>query len=192
MDRVLLSKCTCFAVRRTARALTQMYDAALAPAGIRSTQYAILAAIGEKTDISVHDLANAMVMDRTTMGRNLRLLERDGLVVVGGSLRTEAADRRVDQARIDMTEPGVVDPQALRDARAVVLDQDVGAADEPAQDLLPLGLLEVERQALLAPAAGHHRHGHVFGGGSADAQPVGGQIGRVAAGCISPARRGRP
>jgi DNA-binding MarR family transcriptional regulator len=82
MDRLLLGKCTCFAVRRTARALTQMYDAALAPAGIRSTQYMVLAAIGEKTDISVHDLANAMVMDRTTMGRNLRLLERDGLVVM--------------------------------------------------------------------------------------------------------------
>jgi DNA-binding MarR family transcriptional regulator len=67
-----------------------MYDAALAPAGIRSTQYAILAAIGEKTDISVHDLANAMVMDRTTMGRNLRLLERDGLVVVS----VAGSDRR--------------------------------------------------------------------------------------------------
>src|ERR1700748_2603627 len=82
MDRVLLSKCTCFAVRRAARALTQMYDAALAPAGIRSTQYTILATVGDRTDMSVHDLANAMVMDRTTMGRNLRLLERDGLVVL--------------------------------------------------------------------------------------------------------------
>jgi DNA-binding MarR family transcriptional regulator len=90
MDRVSLSKCTCFAVRRAARALTQMYDAALAPAGIRSTQYAILAAIGGRTDISVHDLANDMVMDRTTMGRNLRLLERDGLVVIN----VAGADRR--------------------------------------------------------------------------------------------------
>lgn len=90
MDRVLLSKCTCFAVRRTARALTQMYDAALAPAGIRSTQYTILATIGERTDISVHDLANTMVMDRTTMGRNLRLLERDGLVVIN----VAGSDRR--------------------------------------------------------------------------------------------------
>lgn len=90
MDHALLSKCTCFAVRRTARALTQMYDAALAPAGIRSTQYAILATIGERTDISVHDLANAMMMDRTTMGRNLRLLERDGLVVI----KVAGSDRR--------------------------------------------------------------------------------------------------
>jgi len=90
MDRALLNRCTCFAVRRTARALTQMYDAALAPAGIRSTQYMILAAIGDRTDVSVNDLADTMVMDRTTMGRNLRLLERDGLV----TLNTPHEDRR--------------------------------------------------------------------------------------------------
>src|SRR5260370_38675992 len=80
MDRVLLNKCTCFAVRRTARALTQMYDTALAPAGIRSTQYMVLAAIGERTDVSVNELADTRVMDRTSMGRNLRLPEGDGLV----------------------------------------------------------------------------------------------------------------
>src|SRR5260370_18238858 len=90
MDRVLLNKCTCFAVRRTARALTQMYDTALAPAGIRSTQYMVLAAIGERTDVSVNELADTMVMDRTTMGRNLRLLERDGLV----TLSTPEEDQR--------------------------------------------------------------------------------------------------
>ena len=90
MDRALLNKCTCFAVRRTARALTQMYDAALAPAGIRSTQYMVLAAIGERTDVSVNELADTMVMDRTTLGRNLRLLERDGLV----TLSTPEEDRR--------------------------------------------------------------------------------------------------
>jgi DNA-binding MarR family transcriptional regulator len=90
MDRALLNKCTCFAVRCTARALTQMYDAALAPAGIRSTQYMVLAAIGERTDVSVNELADTMVMDRTTLGRNLRLLERDGLV----TLSTPEEDRR--------------------------------------------------------------------------------------------------
>jgi DNA-binding MarR family transcriptional regulator len=100
MDRALLDKCTCFAVRRTARALTQMYDAALAPAGIRSTQYSLLVAIGDRSDISVNDLANAMAMDRTTMGRNLRLLERDGLVVIDVA---ESDRRRLD---ISLTRKG--------------------------------------------------------------------------------------
>ena len=90
MDPFLLSKCTCFAVRKAARALTQAYDAALAPAGIRSTQYMVLAAIGQRSDISVHELASTMAMDRTTMGKNLRLLAEDGLV----SVNVSETDRR--------------------------------------------------------------------------------------------------
>jgi DNA-binding MarR family transcriptional regulator len=50
----------------------------------------VLAAIGQRSDISVHELASTMAMDRTTMGKNLRLLAEDGLV----SVNVSETDRR--------------------------------------------------------------------------------------------------
>jgi DNA-binding MarR family transcriptional regulator len=59
-----------------------MYDAALAPIGLKSTQFAILSAIGRRADDppTMRELADIMVMDRSTLGQNLRPLERDRLV----------------------------------------------------------------------------------------------------------------
>jgi DNA-binding MarR family transcriptional regulator len=69
-----------------------MYDAALAPAGLKSTQLAILSAIGRRAHDppTMRELADALVMDRSTLGQNLRPLARDRLVAVGSS----DADRR--------------------------------------------------------------------------------------------------
>ncbi|MBR0692570.1 MarR family transcriptional regulator [Bradyrhizobium lablabi] len=96
MDRALFGRCNCFTVRKAARALTQAYDAALAPAGIRATQFMVLAAIDEQTDLLVQELANIMMMDRTTMGKNIRPLTRDGLV----SVAVCEADRRGRRLRL--------------------------------------------------------------------------------------------
>lgn len=81
--------CNCFAIRRAARHVTQLYDRQLASAGLKVTQFAILARLraGPKT---INELAAAMAMDRTTMGRNVRPLERDGLV----SVSPDPADAR--------------------------------------------------------------------------------------------------
>jgi DNA-binding MarR family transcriptional regulator len=87
--------CNCTAMRKASRWLSQMYDAALAPAGLRSTQYSILRELSRRE----HDpplmgqLAEAMVMDRSTLGHNLVPLERDGLV----RLEPGRADRRSKQ-----------------------------------------------------------------------------------------------
>ena len=82
--------CNCLAARQAARRITQFYDRFLAPASLRTTQYSILAWLSDAGSLSIHALAQAMVMDRTTLGRNILPLEREGLVVIAQSAR----DRR--------------------------------------------------------------------------------------------------
>ena len=90
MGQLGLDACNCFAVRKAARRMTQIYDAKLAPSGVRVTQFMILMALNNVGGLSVNRLAELMVMNRTTMGKNLRPLERDGLVDV----RISKEDRR--------------------------------------------------------------------------------------------------
>jgi DNA-binding MarR family transcriptional regulator len=82
--------CTCFVVRRAARHLTQAYDRYLAPTGLRTTQYSLLSTLRRTGPRSIQSLAGEMGLDRTTLGRNLRPLERDGLVSIG----VDPLDRR--------------------------------------------------------------------------------------------------
>jgi len=89
-DRLASSACTCFAVRRAARHLTQSYDRFLAPTGLRTTQFSLLRVLRRTGPRSIQGLAAEMGLDRTTLGRNLRPLERDGLVAIG----IDPADRR--------------------------------------------------------------------------------------------------
>lgn len=81
--------CVCAAFRKAARALTLLYDAHLRPAGLRSTQYSLLKHVLAHQPAGVSRLAEAMVTDRTTLTRNVRLLERRGLVEIQAG-----ADRR--------------------------------------------------------------------------------------------------
>ena len=91
--------CACFNLRKAARAVTQLYDDALKPAGVLATQFPLLATTARLERATVSELAEAMVMDRTTLTRNLRPLERDGL------LRTEpGTDRRVRE--VSLTKKG--------------------------------------------------------------------------------------
>lgn len=77
-----LGRCTCFAVRRAARHLTQVYDRYLAPTGLRTTQFSLLSTLAQSGPRSIGALARELGLDRTTLGRNLRPLERDGLVAI--------------------------------------------------------------------------------------------------------------
>lgn len=90
MTELSPSACTCFAVRRAARHLTQSYDRFLAPTGLRTTQFSLLSVLRRTGPRSIQTLAGEMGLDRTTLGRNLRPLERDGLVAIG----VDPADRR--------------------------------------------------------------------------------------------------
>jgi DNA-binding MarR family transcriptional regulator len=74
--------CNCFALRQAARQVTQLYDRHLAEEGLRATQYSVLNKLSALGRASVNELAQAMVMDRTTLGRAIRPLQRDGLLAV--------------------------------------------------------------------------------------------------------------
>ena len=75
--------CACFNVRKTARVLGQVYDRALEPSGLKNTQFAALWVADAYDGISITELSKAMEIERTTLTRNLKVLERDGLVKVG-------------------------------------------------------------------------------------------------------------
>ena len=74
------SPCACTTLRRAARAVTAAYDAALAPSGLRITQFSILRKLARLGPLPVTRLAAEAALDRSTMGRNLNPLERRGLV----------------------------------------------------------------------------------------------------------------
>ncbi len=83
--------CNCLALRQAARQVTQFYDQFLAPSGLRSTQYSILARLQRKGPMTINALAGELVMDRTTLGRNILPLQRDGLIAASPENRTAAA-----------------------------------------------------------------------------------------------------
>jgi DNA-binding MarR family transcriptional regulator len=84
--------CNCAAIRQAARYVTRHYDQHLARAGLRATQFSILQRLKRLGPLKISVLASAMGMDRTTLGRNILPLERDGLIEIGqatSDLRTK-------------------------------------------------------------------------------------------------------
>jgi DNA-binding MarR family transcriptional regulator len=101
--------CNCLALRQASRHVTQFYDQSLASSGLRTTQFSILIRLRLAGPMTINALAKALVMDRTTLGRNILPLEREGLIdVVSGR-----ADRRSKVLRL--TKAGAA---RLRAARA--------------------------------------------------------------------------
>jgi DNA-binding MarR family transcriptional regulator len=74
--------CASFNFRRTARAVTRMYDAAMQKSGIRSTQFAILVGIAKNQPIAIGALCELLVIDSTTLTRSLRLLQKRGMITI--------------------------------------------------------------------------------------------------------------
>jgi DNA-binding MarR family transcriptional regulator len=102
-----LNTCTCANLRKTARVVTQAYEAALQPTGLKATQFTVLAALAIGGDEPLTRLAEALVIDRTTLTRNLKPLVRDGLVRI-----EQEEDQRV--RKISLTDAG---RRAFDDAR---------------------------------------------------------------------------
>ena len=88
--------CNCFAIRAAARHVTQFYDQLLAPIGLRTTQFSILANLNRHAPLTINALAEDMVMDRTTLSRNILPLERDGLI----RIEPTASDRRAKELHL--------------------------------------------------------------------------------------------
>jgi len=88
--------CNCLALRQAARHVSQFYDQFLTASGLRTTQYSILARLQRKGPMSINALAADLVMDRTTLGRNILPLQRDGLI----SVRPGRIDRRSKELQL--------------------------------------------------------------------------------------------
>jgi len=72
--------CVCFNIRKSARAITQLYEEALRPTGLRATQFTLLVATRVLGTATISGLAKGLVMDRTTLTRNMKPLEKQGFI----------------------------------------------------------------------------------------------------------------
>jgi DNA-binding MarR family transcriptional regulator len=78
----IAQQCTCFNLRKATRAITLMYDLELRPSGLRTTQFLLLTEIKVSAPITIKPLAKKMLMHRTALARNLKLLEKKDLVKI--------------------------------------------------------------------------------------------------------------
>lgn len=114
---MLTSQCLCTHLRRAARGVSRRYDEALEGFGINVAQFSLLRHLQRLDRPSISSLAEAMGLDRSTLGRNLRVLEADGLVALAegddlrnrlvllteqGKARLSAAEPAWEQAQLKM------------------------------------------------------------------------------------------
>jgi DNA-binding MarR family transcriptional regulator len=83
--RDMSRNCLSFNLRKTERVITRHYDTYLAPAGITAVQLPILSIVATLDPASPRAITKELGIDRSTLSRNLAVLERDGLVVLGAS-----------------------------------------------------------------------------------------------------------
>lgn len=91
-----LENCNCLVLRQAARHVTQYYDQCLSSVHLRGTQYSILSRLKRLGPMTVNALAREMVMDRTTIGRNIQPLRRMGLITT----QRGQEDRRSKEVRL--------------------------------------------------------------------------------------------
>lgn len=89
-DAINGGRCNCTALRKATRRISQLYDTALAPSGLKTTQRAILAQIARSEPATVGRLAEALVMDAGALAHTLKPLERERLIAVA----IDPSDRR--------------------------------------------------------------------------------------------------
>ena len=130
---MIADPCICTSLRRAAHQASALYDAALAPSGLKVTMYRLMKTVRGNEGLTLTELAAELDLDRSTLGRNLTVLERRGLV-----RRTGLADERA--SGVVLTEAGGAALRAAeplwRDAQDRMRHRLDGAAGEL------LGLLE--------------------------------------------------
>jgi len=143
--------CNCLAVRQAARYITQFYDRCLAAAGLRTTQYGVLSRLKRQGPMSINTLAAELIVYRTTLRRNIRPLERDGLIAIAsdpsdgrskilhltkaGEARFQRAEKHWEKAqkRFERAYGGRQASQLRESLRAVVAS-DLGPFDTTVAD----------------------------------------------------------
>ena len=94
------SQCVCFNTRMFTRVVTQIYEDAFKKIGFRGTQFTPLVVIFAYGPVTINKLSEYLVMDRTTLGRNIKPLQREGLI----NIRT-GEDRR--EKHVSLTDKGL-------------------------------------------------------------------------------------
>jgi DNA-binding MarR family transcriptional regulator len=144
------SVCNASAIRRASRRLAQLYDDALEPCGLRSTQYSILVELERQgaEPPTMRELADALVLDRSALGHALRPLERDGLIELSGS----DDDRR--RRHVTLTSAGSTKLRAARRLWQVAQDRFESVVGKNASAQLRKTLLSIAHDERLASLQG--------------------------------------
>ncbi|MET0071197.1 MAG: MarR family transcriptional regulator [Candidatus Thiodiazotropha sp.] len=96
MCREIGQSCAMFNLRKASRALTQLYEEILKPSGVLPTQFTLLVVTRAMEPVAISRMAEVLVMDRTTLTRNLKPLEREGWV----SVRQSRRDKRTREVHL--------------------------------------------------------------------------------------------
>ena len=120
-----MTDCYCFSLRRAARKVSSLYDEALAPAGINIAQLSMLRRIKRAGSVSLTELGRLCDLDRSTVGRNVQVLERMGLV-------RSSAGKDQREATLGLSERGeraLIEGDPLWEAAQGRIEQGLGRED---------------------------------------------------------------
>lgn len=104
---MLPTSCLCTQLRRASRGVTRLYDDALAAVGLGVAQFSLLRHVQRLGQPSISVLAEAMGLDRSTLGRNLRVLEEQRLLQLGEGRDLRAREVRLTEAGLQRIEQGL-------------------------------------------------------------------------------------
>jgi DNA-binding MarR family transcriptional regulator len=148
------SGCNCTSLRKASRRVSQLYDTALAPSGLKTTQRAILAQIDRSEPTTVGKLAEALVMDSGALAHTLKPLERDGFIAIA----MDPEDRRnrlitlTRQGRAKLAETDALWTGAQRGFEAAFGAVESGTLREAMRFLISDGFATAFERALSDPA----------------------------------------
>jgi len=121
----LTETCNCNALRQATRRVSQLYDQLLAPVGLRATQFILLVEVGRRGPIALLPLSRVLIMDRATLGHNLRPLEASGYLVL-----SVGKDRR--SREVSLTKAGkkiVAEAKPLWQRAQAIFEAEIGSAE---------------------------------------------------------------
>ena len=96
----MIGSCFCTALRKATRKLTSIYDDALAPVGVNIAQFSLLRNVERGEPVSLTDLGQRIELDRSTVGRNVKVLVKSGLIALSkGKDQREAVLALTDNGR---------------------------------------------------------------------------------------------
>ena len=130
--------CLCLASRRAARTITRAYDKALRVHGLRATQFSLLSALSLKGPLSLGSLAALLDIERTTLTRNIAIVENRGLVSSSPGKDPRARMLAVTDKGRDLLTRALADWRAVQ--HGLTADMGVEAADQLRRIAGPLRL----------------------------------------------------